>query len=77
MAKITVQTVPSSGKSTSQDVEVKDSGASLADVVKQTGIQVAKMQVSVDGEPVDGIKPHLVHVKAGAKVTITEKAAGS
>lgn len=77
MAKISVHVVPVSGKATTSEVEVGESGSSLKEVIDAGKLDVARMQVAVDGEPVDATKPHLVHVKAGAKITLTEKARGS
>ena len=49
--RITVIVVPSEGKSRKQDVEVAASGASLREVLKAAGIDPAKKDFSVNGEP--------------------------
>ncbi|MBP9669484.1 MAG: hypothetical protein KBE09_04305 [Candidatus Pacebacteria bacterium] len=77
MAQVKIKTVPIQGKVNSQDVDVKESGSSLKDVLESAGKSWTGMQVAIDGEPVDATKSHLVHVKAGATVTLTERARGS
>lgn len=70
MTKITVTVKPASGRSTK--VEVDATGATLAEVLTAAGI-AATMKATVNGNaagPND-------HVPAGAKVVLTEKAAGS
>jgi hypothetical protein len=77
MAKVHIKTVPSSGKTTTVEVEVKATGSSLEEIAKSQKIVLTSMQVSINKEPVDAAKPHLVHVPAGATITLTEKARGS
>ena len=77
MAKVQITTVPVKGQVNSQDVEVKESGASLKEVLSSAKFSWSGMQVAVNGEPVDATKAHLVHVPSGAKVTLTERARGS
>lgn len=79
MATVTIKTVPVTGKISSQDVEVKETGTSLKDVLAAANISLSGMQVTINGEPVDVHRPHLVHVPAGATatVTLTERVRGS
>jgi sulfur carrier protein ThiS len=77
MANVTISVIPASGSPTSQDVEIKESGASLKEVLAASGRTASNMLLSINGEPIDASKPHLVHVPAGAKLSLTEKARGS
>jgi len=71
--KVTVKTHPVSGETTSQTVEVQATGATVADILEQSGLSAKKMNVSVNGAPARAD----THVKEGASITLTEKARGS
>ncbi|MDO8584874.1 MAG: hypothetical protein Q7R85_01995 [bacterium] len=49
--KIKVKVVPTQGKSTTKDVEVEESGASVAEVCEAAGIDVKNMDLTMNGKP--------------------------
>lgn len=71
MPKITVSVKPASGKS--RKVELEATGATLAEVLAEAGIADTSMKATINGNAANLTD----HVPDGAKVVMTEKAAGS
>lgn len=74
MTKISVQVdfVPAQGEKKAQTIEVEN-GKSVEDALKAAGYTSASGNVVVNDEPVAA----KVKVKAGDRITITERAVGS
>jgi hypothetical protein len=70
---VSVEIVPTSGKSTKKNVEIKGTGVSLKEFLKIAGLDAYNMNITVDGEPAD----MRTHVGKDSKVKLTEKARGS
>lgn len=69
--KITVSVKPVKGRA--KDIEVEATGATLAEVLTAAGIADSTMKATINGNAASSSD----HVPAGAKVVLTEKAAGS
>jgi 5-bromo-4-chloroindolyl phosphate hydrolysis protein len=71
--KVSLEVVPVSGAATNRQVEIKGSGVSMKEFLKEAGLSDKNMNLWVDGESAD----LRTHVAVGAKVKLTEKAKGS
>lgn len=71
--KISVQKVPASGESTTNEVDVEPTGASVGEVLEKAKVSTKDMKITINGHPVD----EDTHVAAGATIAVTEKPRGS
>jgi len=75
--KVKIMVVPTQGKSTTQTVELKKSGASLKEVLKAAGVSADNKDLLVNGQPAT-LDTHVgAKDKVEVKVQVSERPRGS
>lgn len=79
--KIGLRVVPTQGKSTTKEVEVDASGASVAEICKAAGIDTKNMDFTVNGKPAE-LSTHVgssdaLEAKDKPVVAVSERPRGS